>query len=69
MPPEWGAGFPLLRQLNVSFNQLNGTLPDSWGQAGALPALRLLDLSSNQLAGGFPGAWSQAGAFPQLVNL
>ena len=43
---EWGrweaAGLPMLRVLNVSHNQLGGTLPFEWSQLHAVPSLRTL---------------------------
>lgn len=47
-----------LLELDLSRLGLNGSLPDSWGNASA--ALRSLDLSFNNLAGTLPGAWGSA---------
>ena len=42
LPEEWGTGFPHLRLLNVSFNQLSGGFPVNYSQVGAFPELRNL---------------------------
>ena len=42
------SGFSQLRELNLGFNQLNGTLPGSIGQ---LPQLEVLSIPSNSLQG------------------
>jgi hypothetical protein len=47
-----------LLELDLSRLGLNGSLPESWGNASA--ALRSLDLSFNNLAGTLPGAWGSA---------
>jgi len=54
LPPGWDQ-LAELQTLDLSFNQLNGALPDSLG-----PALTSLDLSYNQLTGPLPATWNQA---------
>ena len=41
-----------LRSINLSKNNVGGSIPTSFNNAGALPNLQSLDLSSNQLVGG-----------------
>lgn len=41
-------------------NRLTGTLPDSWGRAGAFEELQGLDLADNFLSGEWPGTLSAA---------
>ncbi|KAL7252588.1 hypothetical protein ACSBR1_007201 [Camellia fascicularis] len=44
--------FSLLRELYLEYNQLNGSLPETFGQQ--LPSLVSLDLSGNQITGSLP---------------
>ena len=54
--------------LDLSFNQLTGSLPPAWGAAAA-GALRTLLLTSNQLSGSLPPSWAAAGRFPHLISM
>ena len=44
LPAEWGSGFGSLKRLDLSGNLLTGTLPASWGKAGAFPNVANLGL-------------------------
>ena len=46
-----------------------GSLPDSWGGAGAFPSLSNLALLDLEVAGPLPGAWAGNGSFPALELL
>ena len=49
-----------LQLLDLSHNPgLNGSLPEAWGQPGAMPSLRSLDVSNCGLSGTLP-AWGSA---------
>ncbi|CAK9198169.1 unnamed protein product [Sphagnum troendelagicum] len=50
-PLAFGSGFPALQRLALSYNQLQGSLPDMFTD---LPALSLLDLSFNNFSGTLP---------------
>ena len=56
----------LCRLLTLAGNQINGTLPPSWGQNSALPKLAILALSNNNVSGTFPDAWASGAAFPSM---
>ena len=47
--------------------QLQGEIPDEWGEAGSFPILRNLSLSFNALSGDLPAAWGSDGS--SLQNL
>lgn len=40
LPPDWGVGFPFLRLLNVSNNQLVGGFPEQYKGVDSFPLLR-----------------------------
>ena len=45
---------PFLKQIDLSNNRLNGTLPVEWFNQSYLPALQILDLHENNIAGVLP---------------
>ena len=47
--------------------QLQGEIPDEWGESGSFPILRNLSLSFNPLSGDLPEAWGSDGS--SLQNL
>lgn len=57
-----------LAELDLSDNQLIGSLATKWGATGAFGAMTNLDLSSNGLTGSLPGAWGGA-SFQKLTHL
>lgn len=72
LPSLWGTALPLLAYINVSHNELTGTLPPSFGRLSALTVLCVCefgkrdgvhgqtvyrDLSDNRLSGAVPQAW------------
>ena len=66
MPSTWSTSnsLPQLRTLSLTDNDLNGTLPASWGsQAQAFPSLTVLDVGLNNLTGALPSTWCGSG-FP-----
>jgi hypothetical protein len=65
------ADVPPLLLLDLSNQNIRGTLPPAWGNADSFPELRGLDLSSNFLTGPLPASWAAFSAFPalQLLNL
>lgn len=50
----------------MAYNGLSGTLPDSWGTAGAFPSLGDVYLHRNKLGGTLPAAWAAPGSLPNL---
>jgi len=58
-----------LRTVDLSFNQLTGSLPEEWGSSQSLPAVRELLLTSNQLSGSLPPAWGGPSRFADLASL
>lgn len=58
---------PKLHALDLSSNQLTGTLTTEWSTA--LTGLTSLDLTTNQIGGGLPESWAAKGAFPALARL
>ncbi len=46
-----------------------GTMPSSWGDAGAFPSLSVLALVDNLLTGTLPATWGGPNAFPALFDL
>lgn len=64
LPSEWSRQ-SRLTVIDVSQNQLDGTLPEAWGPA--LVNLQLLDASGNgQLSGTLPESWGSMGALQVL---
>jgi len=59
----------LCRLLTLGGNQINGTLPPTWGQNNALPKLAILALSNNNISGSFPDAWASGSAFSSMRGL
>lgn len=55
-----------LRFLNLSGNQLTGSLPDAWSQ---LRGPMAVDVSRNKLTGPLPAAWGAVGADGQSMAL
>ena len=57
----WGTGdgFQTLATLNMAINQLNGTLPSTWGTGTppGMPVLRFLNVSHNFMTGSLPAQW------------
>lgn len=41
LPPEFGEGFPLLEELQLSTNALAGTFPPEWAAMARLNDLRM----------------------------
>lgn len=70
---QLGGGLNLLPQLQVldlAGNELNGTLPVTWGEPGSFPALTQLNLNNNQLTGPVvPDSWAIGPAFNQLLDM
>ncbi|WIA38619.1 hypothetical protein OEZ86_001929 [Tetradesmus obliquus] len=64
LPPQWGAGLPQLTDLDLSYNQLTGYLPWTWGEFSSLSQM---DLSGNKLSGGIPVSWSSLGSLKVLL--
>ena len=56
LPDSW-SGMKNLEYLDLSRNQLNGTLPSSWGSS--LTRLQNLDLFGNFFQGTLPPEWAQ----------
>lgn len=46
-----------------------GTLPDSWGSAGAFPSLVTLTVFDMPLTGTLPASWAGNASFPALESL
>lgn len=60
LPVSWAApgAFPTLEALNISANNLSGSLPPEWGANGTgLFRLQRLDLQQNGLEGYLPDLW------------
>lgn len=72
MPSNWGTllTFPQLAKLNVAFNpDLEGTLPEDWGEDGSsMQALSNLDMNNCHLAGSLPAQWARALPSLQRIN-
>lgn len=45
LPSSWSLAFPFLQQLDLSFNNITGGIPDSWTDTGSFPNLTTLNLS------------------------
>ena len=58
-----------LATLDLSFNQLTGTVPEVWGSSRSMPAVQKLLLTSNQLGGSLPPAWGGSARFSNLTSL
>ena len=60
LPSTLAAGFALgpnnSSSLDLSYNQLSGTLPAAWGTAGG--AFRQLSLAGNYITGSLPASWA-----------
>jgi len=46
-----------------------GSMPSSWGDAGAYPSLSFLSLYDTSLTGTLPATWGGRSAFPALSEL
>lgn len=51
LPPSWQAIKAGDLKIDISHNELSGSLPDTWA------TVKLLDLSYNKLTGTLPEAW------------
>jgi hypothetical protein len=59
IPPELSTCIPTLREFDLSFNALRGTIPNSLFEGAWANSLYWMDLSENQLTGSIPPAvWS-----------
>jgi hypothetical protein len=54
---------PCLQVLDLSFNRLSSSLPESWGRLGFLSTL---NLRSNTLTGSLPASWAAQTLLLQL---
>ncbi|XP_028063704.1 receptor-like protein EIX1 [Camellia sinensis] len=59
--------FSLLREFSLEYNQLNGSLPETFGQQ--LPSLVSLDLSGNQITGSLPDLSISLSNLSSLLHL
>jgi hypothetical protein len=54
---------------NLSFAGGAGTLPPSWGAAGACAALSVLEVWGSPLTGTLPPSWGEPNSFSALEQL
>lgn len=68
LPSKWASGWKNITDIRIENTSLAGTIPASWGAAGAFPLLTDLDLPNlprNNLTGGLE-ALGAAGYLPAL---
>ncbi|KAL4434012.1 hypothetical protein ABPG75_000453 [Micractinium tetrahymenae] len=68
LPRDWGVAAMPFRQLLLGYNNIQDTLPDSWG-LGIFPRLEVMGPAANNWTGTLPAQWGGANAFPKLQQL
>ena len=53
----------------MSYNQLDGALPSTWGADGVLTSLNQLNLAGNAFTGTVPTSWGAQGSLQALSQL